>query len=360
VTTNDKRPISLPLVRKPGAVQPAFEPAGEAPTEGPLVDSFGRVADDLRISVTDRCNFRCTYCMPADGLDWLPKEQILRFEEIEALARVFVGLGVRSFKITGGEPTVRADLPELIAKLRSIDPAIEISMTTNGYLLDRLAKPLAAAGLDRVTVSCDSLQRHRFAEMTRRDAFDQVMTGMEAAHEAGLDPIKINCVVIGGTNEDEFAEFASFARRTGHVVRFIEYMPLDAEQSWERAKVVPSGQILDIIDAVYPLVPEGDHGEPAAGYRFADGAPGGIGVISSVTEPFCDTCNRLRLTAEGQFRVCLFALDETDLRAPLRAGAPAEDLGRLIRAAVWRKWSGHRINHPDFVRPAKSMSMIGG
>jgi len=360
MTTNDeKRPMPLALGRKPAAT-PAFEPAGDAPASGPLLDSFGRVADDLRVSVTDRCNFRCTYCMPAEGLDWLPKEQILRFEEIEALVRVFVGLGVRSLKITGGEPTVRADLPELIAKLRAVDPGLEISMTTNGYLLDKLAKPLAEAGLDRVTVSCDSLQRHRFAEMTRRDAFDRVMAGMEAAHEAGLSPIKINCVVIGGTNEDEFVEFAAFARRTGHVVRFIEYMPLDAEQSWERAKVVPSGQILDAIDAVFPLVPEGDHGEPASGYRFADGAPGGIGVISSVTEPFCDTCNRLRLTAEGQFRVCLFALDETDLRGPLRAGAPAEELEGLIRAAVWRKWSGHRINHPDFVRPDKSMSMIGG
>jgi cyclic pyranopterin phosphate synthase len=359
MTTNEKRPIPLALGRKPSAA-PAFEPGGEAPSSGPLLDSFGRVADDLRISVTDRCNFRCTYCMPAEGLDWLPKEQILRFEEIEALVRIFVGLGVRSLKITGGEPTVRADLPNLIAKLRAIDPNIEISMTTNGYLLDRLAKPLAEAGLDRVTVSCDSLQRHRFAEMTRRDAFDQVMAGMEAAHEAGLSPIKINCVVIAGTNEDEPVEFASFARRTGHVVRFIEYMPLDAEQSWERAKVVPSGQIIDAIDRVFPLVREGDHGEPASGYRFADGAPGGIGVISSVTEPFCDTCNRLRLTAEGQFRVCLFALDATDLRDPLRAGAPADELEGLIRAAVWRKWSGHRINHPDFVRPDKSMSMIGG
>jgi cyclic pyranopterin phosphate synthase len=359
MTTHEKQPIPLALGRKPSQT-PVFEPAGEAPSSGPLLDSFGRVADDLRVSVTDRCNFRCTYCMPADGLEWLPKEQILRFEEIEALVRVFVGLGVRSLKITGGEPTVRADLPNLIAKLRAIDPGLEISMTTNGYLLDRLAKPLAEAGLDRVTVSCDSLQRHRFAEMTRRDAFDQVMAGMEAAHEAGLSPIKINCVVIAGTNEDEPVEFASFARRTGHVVRFIEYMPLDAEQSWERAKVVPSGQIIDAIDAIYPLVREGDHGEPASGFRFADGSPGGIGVISSVTEPFCDTCNRLRLTAEGQFRVCLFALDATDLRGPLRAGAGAEELEGSIRAAVWRKWSGHRINHPDFVRPDKSMSMIGG
>jgi len=360
VTQNDRQPIPIQLGRTLEPAAPPFEPGGEPPREGPLVDSFGRVADDLRVSVTDRCNFRCTYCMPADGLDWLPKAQILTFEEIERVVRLFVSLGVRSIKITGGEPTVRADLPTLVAKLRAIDPGLEISMTTNGYLLDRLAEPLAAAGLDRVTISCDSLQRHRFAEMTRRDAFDQVMSGMRAAHEAGLSPVKINTVVIGGINEDEPVAFARFARETGHQVRFIEYMPLDAEQSWERAKVVPSGRIVQAIDEVYPLVPEGDGAEPASTYGFADGAPGGIGVISSVTEPFCDTCNRLRLTAEGQFRVCLFALGETDLRAPLRAGSPDAELESLIRAAVWRKWSGHRINHADFVRPAKSMSMIGG
>jgi len=360
VTSSDRASIPIPLVRKPVPAGPRFDPGGEPPARGPLMDSFGRVADDLRVSVTDRCNFRCTYCMPADGLEWLPKEQILTFEETEHVVRLFVALGVRSIKITGGEPTVRADLPELVGKLRGIDPGLELSMTTNGYLLDRLAGPLAEAGLDRVTVSCDSLQRHRFAEMTRRDAFDRVMEGMRAAHAAGLTPIKINTVVIGGINEDEPVAFARFARETGHQVRFIEYMPLDAEQSWERAKVVPSGRIVQAIDEVFPMVPDGDGAEPASTYRFADGAPGGIGVISSVTEPFCETCNRLRLTAEGQFRVCLFALDETDLRGPLRAGASDDELERLVRAAVWRKWSGHRINHPDFVRPAKSMSMIGG
>jgi GTP 3',8-cyclase len=360
VTTNDRTPIPLSLERKLEPAGRPFEPGGEPPVGGPLVDSFGRVADDLRVSVTDRCNFRCTYCMPADGLEWLPKTQILTFEEIERVVRLFVSLGVRSIKITGGEPTVRADLPDLVAKLRGIDPALELSMTTNGYLLDRLARPLAQAGLDRVTVSCDSLQRHRFAEMTRRDAFDQVMSGMRAAHDAGLSPVKINTVVIGGINEDEPVEFARFARETGHEVRFIEYMPLDAEQSWERDKVVPSDRIVHAIDAIFPLVPDGDGVEPASTYRFADGAPGGIGVISSVTEPFCDTCNRLRMTAEGQFRVCLFALNETDLRGPLRAGAQDAELEALVRAAVWRKWSGHRINHSDFVRPEKSMSMIGG
>jgi cyclic pyranopterin phosphate synthase len=332
----------------------------EAPTGGPLIDTFGRVGDDLRVSVTDRCNFRCTYCMPAEGLNWLPKAQILTFEEIARLVGVFVSLGVKSIKLTGGEPTVRQDLPSLVGMLSKAHPDLEMSMTTNGILLDRLAGPLAGAGLDRVSVSCDSLLRHRFAEMTRRDALDRVLAGIEAAKAAGLTPIKINCVVIAGTNEGEVTDFAGWARQTGFEVRFIEYMPLDAEQRWERSKVMPSADVLEAIDQVYPLVPEGEGSEPATRYRFADGSPGGIGVISSVTEPFCDTCNRLRITAEGQFRACLFAMEEADLRAPLRAGASDDDLGSIIRTAVWGKWEGHKINHRDFKRPDRSMSMIGG
>jgi cyclic pyranopterin phosphate synthase len=328
--------------------------------QAPLVDSFGRIADDLRISVTDRCNFRCTYCMPAEGLTWLPRSEILTFEEMTRLLGVFLSLGVRSIKVTGGEPTVRTDLPTLVGMFREAGPELDISMTTNGTLLDRLAEPLARAGLDRVSVSCDSLLRHRFAEMTRRDALEKVLGGLDAAEAAGLTPIKINCVLIGGTNDDEVVEFARWSRRTGHLVRFIEYMPLDAEHAWERAKVVPSARVLEHISAEFPLVAEGSAGEPATAYRFADGAPGGIGVIASVTEPFCDTCNRLRLTAEGQFRSCLFSLDEVDLRGPLRSGAADAELASIIREGVARKWSGHRINHPDFVQPAKSMSMIGG
>jgi GTP 3',8-cyclase len=335
-------------------------PQTEAPSDGPLIDTLGRIGDDLRVSVTDRCNFRCTYCMPAEGLNWLPKAEILTFEEIRSLVGVFVSLGVRSIKLTGGEPTVRADFPTLVRVLREAQPDLELSMTTNGILLDRLAGPLADAGLDRVTVSCDSLLRHRFAEMTRRDALDRVMAGLRAAEEAGLTPIKINCVVIGGQNEDEAVGFAEFARDTGHEVRFIEYMPLDADQAWERAKVVPNADLLQAIDAVHPLVPADDEPDPASTYRFADGAPGAIGVISSVTEPFCDTCNRLRLTSDGQLRACLFSLDEVNLRDPLRSGATDQELAGLIRDGVWRKWEGHRINHPDFVRPDRSMSMIGG
>ncbi|MBI2238391.1 MAG: radical SAM protein, partial [Actinobacteria bacterium] len=218
----------------------------------------------------------------------------------------------------------------------------------------------ADAGLDRVTVSCDSLMRHRFEEMTRRDALDRVLAGIRAALEAGLTPIKINCVLIGGQNEDEVVEFARWSRETGYEVRFIEYMPLDAERAWERAKVVPSASVVEAVDEVFPLVSAAADNEPATSFRFADGAPGGVGVIASVTEPFCDTCDRLRLTAEGQFRSCLFALEETDLRGPMRGGGGDEELVALIRRGVWRKWSGHRINHPDFVQPERSMSMIGG
>jgi cyclic pyranopterin phosphate synthase len=334
--------------------------AAGVPTSGPLVDTFGRVADDLRVSVTDRCNFRCTYCMPAEGLPWLPKEEVLTFEEIARLVGLFVSLGVRAVKLTGGEPTVRHQLPTLVRMLREVGPDLELSMTTNGYLLEGLARRLAEAGLDRVTVSCDSLLRHRFAEMTRRDALDRVLAGMRAAEEAGLTPLKVNCVVIAGTNDDEILDFARFARETGYEVRFIEYMPLDAEQKWERDKVVPSALIVEAIDRVFPLVPEGDGSEPATTYRFADGAPGAVGVIASVTQPFCDSCNRLRLTADGHLRACLFALEETDLRTPMREGATDRELERLIRATLWAKWAGHRINHPDFVRPARSMSMIGG
>src|SRR5919201_4503673 len=333
-------------------------PDSPMPVAGPLVDSFGRIADDLRISVTDRCNFRCTYCMPEEGLAWLPKRELLTFEELTRLLAVFVRLGVRGLKVTGGEPLVRADLPVLIRMFREVGPELDISLTTNGVLLQRLAAPLAEAGVDRATVSCDSLLRHRFAEMTRRDALDKVLAGMRAAEAAGLTPIKVNCVVIGGTNEDEVVDFARFARETGYEVRFIEYMPLDADQAWERAKVVPNADLLAAIDAVYPLVPADDEPQPASTYAFADGAPGAIGVISSVTEPFCDTCNRLRLTAEGQLRACLFAMYETDLRGPLRAGATDDELEALIRRNVWAKWEGHKINHPDFERPTRSMSMI--
>ena len=326
----------------------------------PLVDGFGRVATDLRVSVIDRCNFRCTYCMPADGLRWLPSEQILSVQEIGRLVRLLVSLGVREVKLTGGEPTVRPDLVDIVRRVRAVDASLDVSMTTNGYLLDRLAERLREAGLDRVTVSCDSLLRHRFAEMTRRDALERVLAGIDSAMAAGLGPVKVNCVVVGGTNEDEAPEFARLARELGVEVRFIEYMPLDAERAWERRRVVPSRDLRTRIEERFPLVEAGDGSQPATLFRFADGAPGAVGFISSVTEPFCDTCNRVRLTADGQLRSCLFALDEWDLREPMRSGASDAELEVLIREAVGAKWAGHRINHPDFVRPGRSMSMIGG
>jgi cyclic pyranopterin phosphate synthase len=293
--------------------------------------------------------------MPAEGLPWLAKTDLLTAAEIERIVALFVRLGVREVKLTGGEPTLRRDLVDIVAAIRAIDSSLDISMTTNGQLLDELAQPLRDAGLDRLTISCDSLLRHRFAEITRRDALDKVLAGVEAARGAGFDPLKINCVVVAGTNDDEVLDFVALARRTGDEVRFIEYMPLDADRTWERAKVVPSHEILATIEKHHVLLTYGDHG-PATRYRFADGSPGAVAFISSVTEPFCDSCNRVRITADGQLRTCLFALEETDLRA----AATDEELETLVRAAVSRKWSGHRIDHPDFTRPARSMSQIGG
>jgi cyclic pyranopterin phosphate synthase len=328
---------------------------------GELVDSYGRVASDLRVSVTDRCNFRCRYCMPPEGLPWMPKDQILSFEEIERVARVLVELGVRSIKVTGGEPLVRRDVDVLVRKLRSLGDDLDMSITTNGFLLAKHAARLAEAGLDRVTVSCDSLVKHRFAHMTLRDALEEVLRGLEAAREVGLEPIKINSVVIRDQNEDEVVDFARLARSTGYEVRFIEYMPLDAQDAWDPGGVVPGAEIIARIDEQFPLVPDTDEEpEPATPFRFADGAPGRVGVIPSVTQPFCDSCNRLRLTADGQLRACLFALEETDLRGPLRAGATDDTIAELARGCVAGKWAGHRIGKDDFVKPARSMSMIGG
>ena len=328
---------------------------------GSLIDGFGRVATDLRVSVTDRCNFRCRYCMPPEGLPWMSRAELLSFDEIERLTGILVGLGVRSIKVTGGEPLVRRDVHLLVRKIRAVDPDLDISMTTNGFLLAKEAASLADAGLDRVTVSCDSLLRHRFADMTLRDALDEVMQGLLVASEEGLTPIKINTVVIRDKNEDEVVQFAELARSTGYDIRFIEYMPLDAQDKWTAAGVVPGAEIIERIAAAFPLVPDTDEEpEPVTPFRFADGAPGRVGVIPSVTQPFCDSCNRLRLTADGQLRACLFSLEETDLRGPLREGADDAQIASLARECVAAKWSGHRIGRDDFVKPARSMSMIGG
>jgi cyclic pyranopterin phosphate synthase len=297
--------------------------------------------------------------MPAEGMDWLPRNEILTFEEIDHLAGIFANLGIRTIRLTGGEPLARRDLHRLVAMLA--DRGFEdIAMTTNGAMLAAHAHALAEAGLHRVNVSVDSLLRHRFAEITRRDALDHVLRGLQAADAAGLSPIKVNCVVVAGTNEDEVVDFARLARDTGYEIRFIEFMPLDAEEQWTMSSVVPSRSVIAAIEAVYPLDAVARDNEPATVYRFADGAPGTVGVIPSVTEPFCSSCDRVRLTADGQFRTCLFSLDEIDLRGMMRGGRSDEDIARAITDAVRGKWAGHKIGARSFVRPSRSMSAIGG
>jgi cyclic pyranopterin phosphate synthase len=323
-----------------------------------LIDSFGRRVTDLRISVTDRCNFRCTYCMPAEGMTWLPREQILTFEEIERIARVCVErFGFNGIRITGGEPTVRAHLVVLIERLARL--GVDLAMTTNGATLRLLAEDLRAAGLRRLNVSCDSLDRDTFFRLTRRDDLPRVLDGIRAAQEAGFDPIKVNVVLMRGVNDHEIVDFARFGRENGLGVRFIEFMPLDADDAWSRDQVVPSAEVIERIGEVFPLV-RAQHGpEPAARWTYADGI-GDVGVIASVTEPFCGDCDRVRITAEGQFRTCLFATDEFDLRAILRSGGSDDALAAEIARAVGLKWAGHSIGRVNFIRPKRSMSQIGG
>jgi cyclic pyranopterin phosphate synthase len=326
--------------------------------ERPLVDGYGRVHTDLRISVTDRCNFRCTYCMPADGLDWLPREELLTFEELERIARLMVERhGIRSIRLTGGEPTVRAHLPVLVQKLAALP--VDLSLTTNGATLGTVAGPLAAAGLRRVNVSLDSLEADRFATLTRRDQLGDVLDGIDAALAAGLAPVKVNVVVVRGVNDDEIVDLARFGRERGVTVRFIEFMPLDADGGWRGDLVVPQAEILARLAEVWPLEPLTRGTEPAERHRYLDGG-GEVGVIPSVTEPFCARCDRLRLTADGQLRSCLFGLDDHDLRGVLRSGASDDALSEVIETCVGAKWAGHAINQVHFVRPSRSMSQIGG
>ncbi len=326
----------------------------------PLRDALGRVVDDLRISVTDRCNFRCVYCMPEEGMTWLPRDEILSFEELTRLASIFVEAGTRTIRLTGGEPLVRRDLPVLVRMLRGLHPDLDLTLTTNGFLLRRDAQALADAGLRRVNVSLDSLRAERFARITRRDCLDTVLDGIAAAREAGLTPVKVNCVVVRGFNDDEAVDFARMAREQGVHVRFIEFMPLDASGEWGRDSVVAGDELLEAVESEFTMRPRENGHDPAQRLAFADGAPGELGFINSVSAPFCTRCNRVRITADGQLRTCLFSVTETDLRGPLRSGADDAELERVIREAVWRKEPGHRINEPDFVRPARSMSQIGG
>jgi GTP 3',8-cyclase len=327
-----------------------------------LVDSYGRVADDLRISITDRCNFRCIYCMPAEGLHWLKRDDILRFEEIVRLARIFVDrYGVRTIRITGGEPLVRVKVEELVGMINDIDPTLDITMTTNGVLLRQKAQVLKDAGLKRINISLDTLHMDTFKDMARSDAFARVMDGINAAREAGLWPIKLNMVVMKGHNDTEVVDFARFAHTEGYEVRFIEFMPLDGDNIWTNEQVVPSRRIMEQIEDQFPLVPVHDtRPGPATRYKFADSAPGGVGFISSVSQAFCSSCNRVRLTAEGGLRTCLFSLQETPLRDLMRSGVSDDHLGRVIETAIWRKEEGHLINQPGFIKPGKNMSQIGG
>jgi cyclic pyranopterin phosphate synthase len=326
-----------------------------------LKDGHGREISDLRVSVTDRCNFRCQYCMPAEGLPWLERAEILSFEEIERLVRLLVAMGIEDVRLTGGEPLVRREFPTLVSMLARTPGLQDLSLTTNGYLLERHADVLAAAGITRVNVSIDSLQRDRFFQITRRDSLPQVLRGLDAiARHPKLRPVKVNAVAMRGFTENEALRFAEFARSTAYQVRFIEFMPLDADHAWEPDSVLAGDEIRRMIDAVHPL--EELPREPSATarvFRFRDGH-GEIGFINPVSEPFCADCNRIRLTTDGKLRTCLFSLHETDLRGPVRDGATDRELARIIREAIWRKELKHRIGEPGFRQPARTMSAIGG
>ena len=342
-----------------------------------LVDPFGRTIRDLRISVTDRCNFRCTYCMPEEGMKWLPRSDVLSFEEMERLARIFVErFEVDGLRLTGGEPTVRAHLPVLVRKLaqlrvpaHSSSPLAgqkpDLSITTNGSSFRLLAHELRDAGLDRVNISLDSLQRDKFLEMTRRDELARVLDGIEAAKEAGFSPVKINAVIERGVNDDEIVDLATFGREHDVEIRFIEFMPLDASGHWMNDKVVSQDEIVAMINEIYPIEQMPARGaSPADRWKYVDsaGVGGGaqIGIIPTITNPFCGDCDRVRLTADGQFRTCLFATTEFNLLAMMRAGASDDAVAAEIQRAVGTKWAGHQINQVNFIRPNRSMSQIGG
>ena len=362
---SDNEDLLIPLTPRGGDAPTVVESGDGLPqafdSNGPLSDGFGRQLKNLRVSITDRCNFRCTYCMPEEGLTWLKKEQLLSYEEIERLVRIFVRIGIEEVRLTGGEPTVRRDLPVLIEKLSRIDGLKSLSLTTNGFRLKEMCGDLVEAGLRRINVSMDTPVREKFAHITRRDALPQVLAGLEECEKyPSLRPIKVNAVAIRGFSEEDVLAFAELARRKPYVVRWIEFMPLDADEAWDRDDVLSGAEIRGIIESRYPLVPiEDDRIATAQRFAFADGA-GEVGFINPVTEAFCSTCDRVRLTADGQFRTCLFSTWETDLRDPLRSGADDAEVERIIREASWRKEMKHHINDAVFQRASRSMSQIGG
>lgn len=329
----------------------------------PLIDSYGRRIKSMRLSITDKCNFRCTYCMPAEGLPWLKKAEILSYEELVRVCRVAVNIGIEQIRLTGGEPLVRRDVPELVRQLHELTRLRSLSLTTNGILLKQQAKALAEAGLTRINVSLDSLLPEKFAQLTRRDQLDRVLEGLaELEHYPSIHPVKINAVAIRGFSEAEVLDFVRFARNKAYVMRWIEFMPLDADQLWRKEDILTGGEIKAIIEASYGvLVPitTGDPSETARRYTFSDGI-GEVGFINPVSAPFCSTCDRIRLTADGQLRTCLFATEETDLRALLRSGADDEAIAHTIRQAVWHKELKHYIGDKRFKHASRTMSRIGG
>lgn len=340
-------------------------PAAEldpARAEGPLRDRHGRVATDLRISLTDRCNLRCTYCMPAEGLDWMPTEQLLTLDELTRLMRIAVAdLGVREIRFTGGEPLLRGDLPQIIAAAAALSPRPELSLTTNGLGLARKANILAAAGLDRVNVSLDSVDRAEYAAITRRDRLQDVLDGLAAAHDAGLRPVKVNAVLKPGLNAADAPNLLRYCLERGYELRIIEQMPLDAGHDWRRSTMVTAAQARAVLEEQFTLVPAAEaRGSSPAQRWLVDGGPATVGIIASVSEPFCGDCDRTRLTADGQIRNCLFAREESDLRALLRGGADDAEIARRWRTAMWGKRAGHGIDDPDFHQPDRPMSAIGG
>ncbi len=334
----------------------------DAPTTGPLLDRYDRTATDLRISLTDRCNLRCSYCMPVEGLSWLPKPQLLTDDELIRLARIAVrDLGVTQLRLTGGEPLLRPGLVQIVSELAALAPRPRLALTTNGIGLARLAGPLAAAGLDRVNISLDTIDEERFAELAHRRRLPDVLAGAAAAAEAGLAPVKINSVLLREHNADEAADLLDFALDHGYQLRFIEQMPLDAQHGWRRENLVTADEIFRWLSVRHELTPDPDErGSAPAQTWLVDGGPARVGIIAAVTRPFCGDCDRTRLTADGQVRSCLFSQDEADLRAGLRGGASDAELAQRWRDAMWGKAPGHAINDPSFLQPTRPMSAIGG
>lgn len=328
----------------------------------PLIDGFGREHTNLRVSVTDRCNIRCFYCMPAENVQFMDRKDLLTFEEIVRFVRVCVGLGVNKVRLTGGEPLVRRDLHKLVAMIAAIDGIQDIGITTNGILLAEQAQALWDAGLRRINVSLDALDPVKFKQITRREGYERVLEGIQAAQRVGFDPVKINAVSVRGMTESEIVPFGRFARETGCEIRFIEFMPLDADNAWERDKVLFAHEIIERLSAeIMPLVPIPDQNPhaPATEFVFEDGV-GRVGFIASVSEPFCRSCDRFRITADGKIRNCLFSLEETDVRSLLRGGASDEAIAAAVKACVAAKWEGHQINTAKFIQPQRAMYSIGG